>query len=580
MNWKLTLGSLVFFGFGVTTFTQGQQVLEHEKKVFTDDDGTIYWNRGLPVYIRLSPTPGPDAPAQMLNQDTRGRYVDAPYYFDTEGPNYIRTRYAVDENGNTIFPRDEVLWEIQADGLAPSTTIRFSETRPYRKDGKFYFKGEVTISLTGTDGVSGIENLYYSINGQPYKAYTEPVKLTDPSEYNLKVYGVDRVGNVEEIQERNFIVDDNAPQSKLDVEGDRMGNVVSGRTTFSLAATDDVSGLNRITFRIDEGPETTYTRALSMNGLAQGEHIITYRAYDMVANTEEEQRFEFYVDRDPPLVTEEILGDVVMRNGRPYVSGRAQVKLAAIDNKAGLDAIYYSTDDENFQKYERPFYLNSEAQQNGISYYAIDKVGNRRGTQFKQSQDGTFANIDLSGPTLAQRFQGPRISTRDTIFIGPATKIILLGSDPASGMDYLSYSINGGDETRYEPPFTIGEQGHYDVDYFGYDAVGNRNRNEFTFFVDATAPEILFNFDGPSLGVTEDNPAQPIYPTYVNLFLSAKDNLISTQSITYSINGGSYRTYSGPIRGFAAGRSYEVSVRVSDPLGNQSTASIKFTVAE
>ena len=582
MNWKRTLGSLVFFALGFSLSAMAQEVPEHEKKVFTDDDGTVYWNKALPVYIRLATEPEDGAPSELLKEDTEGNYVDYPYYFDTEGPNYIRTNWAVNpETGEWLYPRREVLWEVQADGLPPSSTIRFSDARPFRKDGKLYFRGEVTITLTSKDGISGVDKIYYSINGAPYQAYENPIELTESKDYTLKVYGLDRVGNVEQLQERNFVIDKESPQSRLEMQGDKYENVVSGRTMIKLSSTDDLSGIGRIIFQIDGGPETTYRVPLAMNGLAQGEHTIAYWAEDMVKNEEEHQTYSFYVDRDGPLVTQEILGDVYVRNGVEYVSGRAQVKLAAFDNKAGLEAIYYSTDNENYQKYEKPFYLNAEAQQNGISFYAVDKVNNRTSTTFKQSQDGSFANIDLAGPTLSQTFQGPVFRARDTVFISPATKIILRGTDPASGVDYLAYSLNGADqETRYGTPFSLDQQGQYDVAYFGYDAVGNRNRSEFAVFVDATAPEITFSFDGPAQGTTEGSPSLPIYPSYVNLFLSAQDDRLAHQNITYSINGASARKYTGPISGFGVGKTYEITVSVEDKLGNKSEGSVSFSIAE
>ena len=582
MNWKLTLGSVFLLSIGTNLSAHAQDVPEHEKKVFTDDDGTVYWNKELPVYIRLSTSPDADAPSELLEKDTKGRYANMPYFFDTEGPNYIRTRWAVDpETGEWVYPRDEVLWEVQTDGIAPSTTIRFSETRPYRKDGKLYFKGEVTISLSSSDRTSGVDKIYYSLNGKPWQAYENPVELTESGEYTLKTYAVDRVGNVETLQERTFIIDKDSPQSRLEIEGDRSGNVVSGRTRFSLTATDDAAGVARIQFSVDGGPVTTYSNTLAMTGLAQGEHTITYQATDLVNNLEESNTYKFYVDRDPPQVIHEILGDVYVRNGVQYVSGRAQIKLAAFDNKAGLMAIYYSTDKENFNLYEKPFYLNAEAQENGISYYAVDSVNNRVSTQFKQAQDGTFANIDLSGPTLSQRFQGPTVTTRDTVFISPETKVVLQGSDPASGLDYLAYSVNGqSDETRYDAPFSISEAGDYSLQYFGYDQVGNRNRSEFTFHVDAEAPEISFAFDGPAIGVSETDTDRRVYPAYVSLFLSAKDNLLSHRTLSYSINGTSARTYQGPIRGFAANRDYDIKVTVADRLGNESTTTISFRTGE
>ena len=60
-------------------------------------------------------------------------------YLDTEGINYIRSKWAVDPaSGETITPKREVLMEMYADGLAPRTTLNFSGAPRYN-DGSVSF---------------------------------------------------------------------------------------------------------------------------------------------------------------------------------------------------------------------------------------------------------------------------------------------------------------------------------------------------------------------------------------------------------------------------------------------------------
>ena len=80
----------------------------------------LYWNKHLPVYLYLSPNPN-GADAHLLKSESMPRYA-TPFYFDTEGRNFMRTRWAVDpDTKKAIVPQKEVLWEVYADGLLKHT---------------------------------------------------------------------------------------------------------------------------------------------------------------------------------------------------------------------------------------------------------------------------------------------------------------------------------------------------------------------------------------------------------------------------------------------------------------------------
>ena len=70
---------------------------------------------------------------------------------------------------------------------------------------------EITIKLTASDSKSGSGILHtkYSINGKPYETYTEPVMLEEFGSVVFKYYSVDKAGNNEPVNERQFNIEYN-----------------------------------------------------------------------------------------------------------------------------------------------------------------------------------------------------------------------------------------------------------------------------------------------------------------------------------------------------------------------------------
>ena len=144
-----------------------------EQKVYTGNDGKLYWNKSLPVYIRLATSP--DDKGVLLNSEVHKEYVN-PLFLDTEGVNYIRTRYAVNkETKELVTPKIEVLMEVYADGTAPGSTDQFNTAPEHSADGIRYLGRNLTVSLSSVDKLSGIDKILYSFDGQVYAPYQSEI---------------------------------------------------------------------------------------------------------------------------------------------------------------------------------------------------------------------------------------------------------------------------------------------------------------------------------------------------------------------------------------------------------------------
>ena len=577
-HYKLCCVFLIFS----TGFSFSQTQPDHPKKVHQSSDGKIYWNKSLPVFIRLSTDTTDQAENYLMKSEGWDKYAD-PYYFDTEGVNYIRTRWATDpETGRTIEPKTEVLWEVYADSYAPKTKFDFKGKNYYFKNKKYYFKNNLAIFLNSKDQMSGVENIYYSINGEQYQVYKDSIQLSTPDEYEIKYYAIDKVGNVEEPSLILIEIDVTSPKTELNIEGEQFEEVLSASSTFTLNRSDQATGIKATFFRFDNDPNFyPYNEKIYISGLSNGEHTLYYYSEDKIGNKEDEQSYSFYLDKTPPLVTSEMLGDRYVANGKEFFSGRARIKITAIDNKAGIKEVRYSVNNGPYEIYEKPFFVSGGGGNQSISYYAIDNVGNKSSRTASGKQGFGTPYLDLTGPSLDHGFSGNTFKTRDTLFVSPETKIKLFAKDQESGVSKITYSLNGQDEITYEGPFTLNDPGFFEITQYGYDHVNNRNMKKFNVAVDLDGPDIFSTFSIRPISNREyDNKNINIYSNHLQLYLSATDKKVGNNRIIYKINGGKENEYLSALKGFSRGENYSIMVIAYDWLGNSKEKNIVFGIED
>ena len=569
---------IILFISGVCTFAQTKP--EHKPKVYRSPEGRLFINKSLGVYLRLATSPDEDAESYLLKSEITTEYSN-PMYFDTEGYNTFRSPSAVDTvTKKPVYPQKDVIFEVYSDSEPPDSKISYGDAGRTFIRSKLYLGSGASIVLESRDVTSGTDKTYVSVNSSDYKEYTQPIPVNEQKEYTIKYYSVDNVGNAEEDNEITFVVDTESPVTSHTIEGDQEENVLSGRSKITLSATDNSSGIRRTYYQIDGGKPRIYSGTIYMKYLSQGEHTLTYYSVDKVKNREEKKDYVFFLDKTPPIVVEEVLGDQFYINGKAYSSGRTKLKITAVDNKAGVKEIYYSIDRGEKQLYEKPFYLPSQSGSVVIRSYAVDKVNNMSGTTVENSR--THATyIDLTGPSLDYNFSGHTFKYRDTIYISGETKIVLKAYDSESGLNKITYSLDKLSEMTYNEPFTINSEGRHEISYFGYDNVNNSNVSRFTFYADLSGPEIvvLYSIVPHSQTVIEDDEV-PVFPSHTEIYIGATDQKVGNDKIYYSINGNSEKLYRGIISGFQNNKEYNIRIRAVDKLDNASEKEVQFKVED
>jgi len=569
MTHKLLKYYIILFFF--TIFLPGklssQDLPDFERKIIRDSLGNLIINAEKPMQLHVSDNPDGENSVKLQAEKPN----DTPLIFQSSGKHKLT-------HLNTYLNKN-IPFFFTVDATAPTT--QWDPDLPmFSEQDTIYGGKNFTIYLHSYDEYSGVNKTYYSINGHDYEIYDDNLLLKDEDYYEIKFFAVDNVGNVELPKKIKVVTDHTAPESQLEIIGDQHENIISPRSKISLEA-HDKTGVKNIRYSINDEPDTEYSQKISVNHLYEGYHTINYYAEDKVGNKEQVQSYEFFVDKTPPIIIEEIIGDSFVAGGKEYSSGRSQLRITAVDNKAGVKEIYYSINDQEYVLYERPVFLSDHSGEINIKTYALDKVNNKNESRAFQDGEDHIPYVDLNAPEISHEIEGPNIFLRDTLFTNNLSKIKLNAEDRNSGVNRIIYRVNQSEEQLFENPFNINKPGYHQINYIAYDNVENSNNDSFNIFVDLQGPEINHNFSIKSYDTINNNGESfKAYPPHVKIYISATDEKTGTKNIFYTINDDKEQEYSNPITGFEKGKLNNIAIRAVDMLGNETIEEISFYLPE
>lgn len=371
-----------------------------------------------------------------------------------------------------------------------------------QETNRYYGKG-VVFTLSASDSLAGVNNIYLSVNGGPFKpsggfSEFEPDVVT-----NLRYYSVDNVGNVENVHETDFYVDTASPASRLEIKGDNRGPVLSPRCKISLSSADRLSGVKSIFYKIDDQPVKPFRKDIKASGVKEGPHTLTYFAEDHTGNVEEENTYSFFYDKSPPGLTMSILGDRHEHDKVVFVSPKSLVKIETRDNKAGTGRVDYHIKEQIPARYSAPFPLPKISGLHKIEYSAIDEVRNESETESRRFY------LDLTPPETEFKIGGYYIEkelieknnhtsgtgttgkpakakkVKKAFIIRKEVKLILTASDLEAGVKEIRYTIDNGEQQLYDKPLTFETDGEYCLTYYAVDHVNNiENKKKLQLIVD------------------------------------------------------------------------------------------------
>ncbi|HVM44309.1 MAG TPA: hypothetical protein VM582_00135 [Candidatus Thermoplasmatota archaeon] len=148
---------------------------------------------------------------------------------------------------------------------------------------------------------------------------------------------------------------------------------VGPSTTFTLSASDSLSGVARIEWRLDNGAWGLYGGAFSI-ATSDGPHTVEYRAIDRAGNVRTASLAVVF-DGTPPAVGVSVADDVV-DGGARFVSSRSTFSLAAHDAGVGVASLDHRIDGGAWTPHAAPFSIEGADGAHAFSWRVADRLGN------------------------------------------------------------------------------------------------------------------------------------------------------------------------------------------------------------
>jgi len=175
--------------------------------------------------------------------------------------------------------------------------------------GTTWSTANVTISLSATDDVAGVDAIYYTINGGAPQEYSTPVTISTQGETDFAYWAVDLAGppNTETAHEVTIRIDKTVPTA-----GDDAVATYTDSATIHLTAADAApgSGVASIQYSLDGAAWVTDVGpAATVVIETLGDHTLSYKSVDTAGNSSTVHDVEFSTTRTLPVEETPVEGE-------------------------------------------------------------------------------------------------------------------------------------------------------------------------------------------------------------------------------------------------------------------------------
>ncbi|WP_371101060.1 OmpL47-type beta-barrel domain-containing protein [Streptomyces sp. PU_AKi4] len=280
-------------------------------------------------------------------------------------------------------------------------------------------------------------------------------------------------------------------------------------------------------------------------------------------------------DTTAPEATAKVTGS---QNADGEYVGSASVTVEATDADSGVDRIEYAVGaDGAWQPYTAPVVVDRIGTHT-VRYRALDRAGNVSAEQSVGFTVVAPQSDDTTPPETSATVAGEKNDDGDYVDMATVT---VTASDTGTGVNTIEYAIGaGGAWQAYTGPVMVHEAGTHTVRYRATDRAGNTAAAKSVEFTVVAAPPQ--DTTPPATGVTVAGTrnSDGAYVGDATVTVSADDGHggSGVAGIEYSLDGGPYLAYTGPVVVDRAGR-HTVAYRASDNAGNTSEPlTVSFTV--
>lgn len=149
------------------------------------------------------------------------------------------------------------------------------------------------MTLTASDETTGVDAIHYRIDDGSWYVYTGAFDISQNGKHTIEYYAADKAGNQESSRTITVFIDRVVPDLNILYP---TGNLTVSDVNASWFAADYESGLNRCEVSVDGGEFVPTGSMMNVTEhLADGNHVLVVRVYDLAGNSAEKQ-FDFSVD--------------------------------------------------------------------------------------------------------------------------------------------------------------------------------------------------------------------------------------------------------------------------------------------
>ena len=257
-----------------------------------------------------------------------------------------------------------------------------------------YVNSKVKFELSVKDNLVA-DKVMYKIDDGEEQNYQEPFNLTDEGKHTISYYGIDRVGNKEDMKYFKVVVDNTVPVVNVTASqpvvkaGEKY--YASKAFSFTVDAKDNASGVKQVEYSFDGTNYTEYVAPFTFGNT--GDTSLKIKAKDNVLNATEKYSLKvvdengnrqvlegdsvaIYVDNTAPEVAIKADKEFLDKDGKKVASVDYTYEVTATDNESGVANLMVRLDGKgNFVKYDGPIQFSNNGE-HLIEAKAVDKVGN------------------------------------------------------------------------------------------------------------------------------------------------------------------------------------------------------------
>ena len=140
-----------------------------------------------------------------------------------------------------------------------------------------WYVSPAVLTLSATDGDSGVATTEYALGDGAWTSYTGPVTVDVEGAQQVQFRSTDKAGNVEATHSTPVKLDTTAPETAANLDGDQI-------VVVSLVVSDETSGVAAKSYRIAGGAWKTYAGSFTVARSAVAQ-LVEFRATDKAGNT-------------------------------------------------------------------------------------------------------------------------------------------------------------------------------------------------------------------------------------------------------------------------------------------------------